>query len=217
MNKLLSTMIFALPVLLSGCTGITSTMLNRSDSDDYSVNKPAGAVHHFTQGIPVTVDVYTHLDLRITETLYYKSTKHGLEPVYLGRRLLDVEQNPRLTSKVFTVDFKKPGAGQLNYKATFDEQFFESFTNKIQDDTLKDITAALGTTSKVIKGIFTSSLSDKGLPKGLLDDLVVVKRHVAFKRFDINAPDFEKSVEEFVNLHMNSCHNCNSPPATYAR
>ncbi len=197
-----------------GCAGMTSTMLNRSESDDYSVNKPAGRVHHVTKGVPVTLKVLTHLDVRVTETLYYTDGANGLQPVKLGRRLLDVETNPIRTNKVFTVDFKRPGAGVLDYKADFSDQFFTTFKNKIDDQTLEDINYALGRTSGIIKRFLaTKALTVEKLETDVKNKLIVVTRHVAYQRFDVNDPNFETNVDAFISHHLNNCHECRFPPA----
>lgn len=218
MKLWIGTVIGLLVSVSVGCIGMTSTMLNRTDSDDYSINKPAGRIHHVTKGVPVTMKVFSHLDVRIVETLYYTDHgKSGLQPVLMGRRLFDVSTKPIRTSKVFTVDFKRPGGGSLGYKADFNEQqYFTTFKNKITDETISDINKALGRTKPIIKKF----LSTGGGPIKLATDnddisqqLVEVQRHVAYQRFDINDPNFEFNIDTFISQHLNNCHSCQTPPS----
>jgi hypothetical protein len=193
-------------------------MINRLDGGTFIGNsngtsKGNGQPRHF-KGIPITLEVPTHLEIFITETVYRKLKEDGESVVWeepLDLRIYNVRTNVVRTKKLFTVDFKRPAAGTLEIDAQLsDEQYFKKITSKLQDET---ITQSADLLSTVIKAVSTAS----GPTAAQLQKMTNVSREfrdVAYKRFDLNAPGFEWDVECFVNDQLSKCHSC-STGATY--
>jgi hypothetical protein len=168
-------------------------------------------------GVPITLRVPTHLDVVIKEKIYLKvGAEHGsLSRLQADKRSLFVETQIIETDKVFMVDPKRPAAGQLDYTMKFgadesgtdggkdNSQYFSSIESRIQDDTIKDITGAL-------KAVTDSLASKTNVGASRDSDLILIPdvRTVAWRRFDIDACDFEQQVADFVAIHMNSCNSC---------
>jgi hypothetical protein len=182
------------------------------------------------KGIPITLQVPSHLDVFIDEVYYLQGTvliegegedaKASFstidEPLLDAEahtpytRILNVRTKLIKTKKVFTVDYKRPGSGSLNSNTTFsDEQYFKSITNSITDTTITDSALLL---DSALKGVSTANKGPTQEQLAEFGDLLRDTRVVAYKRFDINEPDFELQVEEFVNTHLNSCDRCNQSP-----
>lgn len=198
-----------------GCTSISSTALNRTDGDTFygSSNGDPGANGETRpfKGIPMTVRVPTHVDVTIKEKVLLRVT--DTEVVYLQapKKHLSVESDIVYTDKVFTVDPKRPGGGSLDYNIGFgsknenydNRQYFKSIGTQITDTTIKDITKAIATVTEAIT-TSTGQLDVNRLP----GKVVVKHRTVAWRRFDVDAPDFELQIQCFVEQHMNNCNSC---------
>lgn len=149
---------------LLGCTSVKSTALNRTETDVFIGNSNGKPRAHCAarpfNGVPITLRVPTHLDVVIKEKIYLKlgEEKGSLSRLKADKRSLFVETQIIETDKVFTVDPKRPAAGQLDYTMKFgadesgadggkdNSQYFSSIKSRIQDDTIKDITGALSST-----------------------------------------------------------------------
>jgi hypothetical protein len=208
----------------SGCTSISSTLLNRTDNDIFVGNSNGKPNSHCGarpfKGVPITLRVPTHLDVSITEKLYLRKLCDGkLVRVQTTHRNLSVEPKIVETDKVFTVDPKRPAAGTLASTLTWgtdtdgkdNSQYFASIVNNIKDETIVDVTAALNTLLPTLKGLSTDAASDAAALarlKTLSGQLIVESRTVAWKRFDLDEPGFEHLVADFVSRHMNCCNRC---------
>jgi len=204
--------------LFVGCTSISSTMLNRLETDDFVGNsngklKANGAARPF-KGVPITLRVPTHVDISIQEKVRFCLNGNTLTPLRSTRRHLWVETDLVYTDKVFTVDVKRPAAGTANYTLEFGEktadldnrQYFKNIKSRIVDETIKDVTAAINT-------VFSALPSGRnGEPAGVAgsEGLVFFEqtRTVAWKRFDVDMVDFEMQVAAFVRDHLNNCNSC---------
>jgi hypothetical protein len=199
------------PVLLIatawGCTSTTSTLLNRTDSNHVVGNsngftRAAGQSRPF-KGVPITVRLPTHLDVTIKESDLYKD---AAPPDHLTRipnaTSRSVETALVETDKVFTVDPKRPAAGNLTQTLDFgageNSQYFQQIKYKIEDETIKDINAALNTLLPRIPTTTKGKSASSDLPEGVRE----MSRVVAWKRFDIDSPDFEQKVIAFVEMHL---------------
>lgn len=200
---------------------MTSTLLHRTDDDALYRNefpkRRHGKIHH-TRGVPITLEVPTHVDVFVTEKYYLQRGRDGLlaevKSSRMGRRNLGVRMVPVKTKKVFTVDFQRPAAGTLQYDLTFQQdeqlQYFERIANSIEDRTIRDITAALEDLSPVLSARATAGRTKRS---GSLSDLVIEnERVVAYARFDIDACDFEQQLDGFLEYHLNGCHVCGRLP-----
>ena len=202
---------------MAGCTLMKSTMLTRFDDNSFAgqsngVPQQHGQPRPF-RGVPVALKVPTHVDVAITETyfLYLADAKNGnrtlQEAVFDDPRVprnLDVKITPIMTKKLFTVDFVRPAAGTLDYKAEFtNDQYFSSIENTIVDETIQDITAAIKTVAPSLGLQATAEIGTN-----LASRVATATRTVAYARFDIDAPDFEEQLNSFVLLHVTGCHGC---------
>ncbi len=220
---------------LAGCASVKSTAINRVDSDVFigdSNGKPK--VHCSARpfnGVPVTLRVPTHLDVAIQEKLLFICDGKTMKR-HMGKRNFSVHTELVRTEKVFTVDPKRPAAGQLNYKMRFgandgnvdNSQYFSELDGFVVDRTIADVTLALRDITNALEGKgptkkpgATPEPKDVPAPAGAAGAIAPAEatvtyipevRTVAWQRFDIDSPTFEQDVAAFVELHMNRCHSC---------
>jgi hypothetical protein len=196
--------------LAPGCTSLRSTIINRFEDDTYAGNSNGDLKRHDMarpyRGVPITIKVPTHVDVKIVETSYmYRGPSDELRELKLTLPHRDVEIATIETDKVFIVDFKRPLSGSLKYKATFGEdQYFDEISGKLEDTTITDVASLVAT----IVPMFGKPASTTNT---LADELIVNKRVVAYRRFDIDAPDFELQVRCFLDEHLNCGHTCVGP------
>lgn len=189
----------SLLVVVSGCSSMTSSMLNRDDYDFFWRNSKVP-----NKGIPVTVKVPTHLKVWIEEEYYIQNTATGLQPFYPDTPVISVATGFDFEEKMFTVDFKRPGAGTIQTDVELDAeaQYFKKIHGKVVDNTIREITDIV----KQFKPAFATKTSefDEEIKKNLIFDT----RTVAYGRFDINDPDFEQKLAMFFDRHITSCNCC---------
>jgi hypothetical protein len=206
----------ACSLLLSGCSSFSSSVLSRLDDNSY-IGDSNGDPDIFCrtrpyQGVPITLQVPTHLDVFIEETYFLQA-----EDLANGRQqLLEVPttgpiRNVRAdivrTKKVFLVDLKRPCSGLLNASLKFNEdQYFDRIQGDVKDTTIEDSTALLAT-------IISTLPTGRPAAKQQLEYLKQV-RVVAYRRFDINTPDFESQVDMFVTQHLNCMGDACDPSLT---
>lgn len=199
----------------SGCRSISSTFVQRMDDDRLLGNSNGNPGLHDNakpfKGIPVSIPVLTHVDISISEEIFLD--KETLVPVQTNRRNLMANATPVTSDKIFAVDPKKAASGQSEYTLEMQEgrQFFKKIDQDITDTTIKDINAALGQIlpqplPKPVPAPSTKLSFDNANQSQT--DFVPVTRHVAWKRFDVSAPDFQDQIATFVNRHLNHCNSC---------
>lgn len=211
---------YSIILALTGCQTFSSTMLNRLGDNSF-IGNSNGYANGTSQarpfkGIPITLKVPSHLDVYVEEVFYLQDPGDGgsIRETLDDTRMLQVRTDLIRTKKVFTVDYKRPGSGTLNSTTNFsDDQYFKKIDNSIDDTTITDSAALLNTALKGVTGISTAADGPTTDQTGLLSNLLRDKRVVAYKRFDINDPDFELQVEMFVNQHLNNCDHCGSQPS----
>lgn len=205
--------------LLVGCNSISSTMINRLETDDFVGNSNGNPKAHCAtrpyKGVPITLRVPTHVDVSVEEKVRFCLKGNTLTPLQPTRRHLSVATDLIYTDKVFTVDVKRPAAGTADYTMEFgakgddldNRQYFKNVKSKIVDETIKDVTAAINT---VFSAVPSSAGGDNKTIESVDDGLVFFdqSRTVAWKRFDVDAIDFEMQVAEFVAQHLNDCNSC---------
>jgi hypothetical protein len=198
----------AMLLLFSGCASFSSTVLSRLDDNSY-VGNSNGNPNIFCgtrpyKGVPITLSVTTHLDVFIEETYFMQPKeqqfggKSDLTDVATVRPIRNVRAEQVKSKKVFLVDMKRPGSGTLTGGMEFnDQQYFDKITGEIADTTIKDSTALLATIiTKLPTGKQTAGESQAPF------EYLKRTRVAAYKRFDINAPDFETQVDTFVSQHL---------------
>lgn len=208
----------ALPLLfiagLVGCSTMKSTMLNRVDNDMFVGNSNGQPGIHCDpepfDGMPITVKVPTHFDVAIQETYFLAVRNNNLVELSMRHRSFSVETKVVETEKLFTVDFPRPASGTLSYNLDLDpeSQYFKEIKNEITDNTIKDVAAAIGKVAPAIAKLTSAGKAD--ISDDLKKHLIMDSRTIAWKRFDLDAIDFEEQVHCFVETHLNQCHTCRS-------
>lgn len=190
---LLSALAFA------GCTSMSSTMLTRNES-----NLCWQKIKHL-KGVPITVKVPTHLKVYVYEKHFLEERDGQIQVVKLDFVIRDFASEFLYTEKVFTVDFKRPAAGSYNLDLDLTEdQYIQKISHDVTDETIKDVTALLG----ALPGLGIKFAEGGEGERGTLDErLKEVKAVVAVGLFEIDDPEFEAQVTEFVNCHMNQAHD----------
>ena len=133
MFRLTTTLLLA--GLFTGCASMRTTPMKRLDDDSYCVQCPAN-------GVPITVKVPTHLEVKIYEQLFFKIDGNTikLQNKEDCKRNLKVATTPIKTDKVIFVDPKRPGAGTSFYNMEFntDAQMITQYESFVYDRTLDD-------------------------------------------------------------------------------
>ena len=160
------------------------------------------------------VKVQTHVDIYIEEQyVLWKGEKFETwREKTLPNKFYSVRAQPILTDQIVITDFKRPASGTLDLKMSFtDDQYIDKITSSIQDTTITDSAALLTTIiTKTGSGASVYNPNRTNTPSARYQWKT---RTVAYQRFDINAPDYESQVEEFVSEHLNSCNRCGISPS----
>jgi hypothetical protein len=100
----------------------------------------------------------------------------------------------------------------MNFGDGANGQYFTNIESYIQDETIQDITEALQTITDSVTGLPKAKSTSYPVAAGEKNKVVVFPevRTVAWRRFDIDACDFEDQVAAFVSEHMNNCNSCES-------
>src|SRR5690606_10199716 len=107
------------------------------------------------------------------------------------------------TEKIFTVAFKRPAAGTMTMTLDFkdDEQYFKQIQHEVEDETIKDVTALL-------QAIAPGGLIGAPASREAGDPWIeVVESTVAVALFEIDDPEFELKVSNFLQCHLNQAHD----------
>jgi hypothetical protein len=224
MNKVGTSVAIAITALVAGCTSISSTVLNRQDDDVFVGNsngRPRGdGQPRPFKGVPMTIRVPTHLDIAIKENiLLFRAPNGRMQRIKTAKRSLFVEPKCIETDKVFMVDVKRPLAGALNYKLVFgsnvsggpdNSQYFNEVKTHLADTTIQDVNTALGSILPLVAKLAAGDTNPSAPP---LDSTIATEvRTVAWKRFDLDAPDLHQQVAAFVEQHLNCCNDCHEYP-----
>jgi len=213
MNKLNLAWILGLLLLHAGCVSYRSTIMSRTPDDRLHRNS-----NQCTRGIPVTLKIPTHMDVRIEEEYFITQAGDKTAIPQLSRSLRSVAMQKVYTPKVVTVDFVRPGAGTLALADGQEdgikmdpEGYFASIQAKIDDQTLTDITAQKDNLAKILgKGSIKSakavSAGGETIDVGNAGAWQSYKTMIAYKRFDISEPGWELAMQDFVDEYI-QCQN----------
>lgn len=193
-----------------GCASMDSTMLARNESNS------GWERHPHLRGVPITVKVPTHVKLYVYEKHFFIPTEAGIRRLELPYAVRDFSYDFIESEKIFTVDFKRPGAGDFNLRLDMKaDQYIDKVQHDVTDKTLEDVTALIGSIAP--GGIFGTPVAPQksaaetaggsfkeGIPA---EHLKEVNSVVAVGMFEIDAPDFEQQITEFVNCHLNKAHD----------
>ena len=215
MRRLICAAITVAAISTFGCNSISSTLVNRTDSDFFYGNSNGDPCRKCQtrpfKGVPITVRVPTHLDIAVKETVFLRATKDNehISKVITPRPHLFVETQLIETDKVFTVDVKRPAAGTLDYSMTFgkkddptdDEQYFSEIKSTIVDKTINDINTSLQGILPLLRKAPTAKSTAAPGERNVFTE----NRIVAWKRFDLDAVDFELQITAFLEQQLNYC------------
>jgi len=198
--------VYFIPVLIStiaaGCSSSRSTMLTRNEC-----NTGWNKISHL-HGTPITLKVPTHLRVYVYE-------KHFMEKVDIAGvirwqkvempAVYDFGSETLYTDKIFTTDFIRPAAGAFNLKVDYtQDQYIQKVQQDITDETLKEV----GNLIEKLPGLFVPKPAGAKLAAGEIgDSLREVKSVIAANVFEIEDPNFETNVSEFVQTFL----NCRTP------
>lgn len=188
-----------------GCSSIESTFLARNES-----NTGWSKISHL-KGVPVTVEVPSHLKVVIREKHFIAPTAtHDFAFIKLPAPIRDVTTEIVKTAKVFTVDFKRPLAGKAKLDMELDQerQYFTKIAQQVEDETISSIGDLIGDLDSV--GFHLAGSGKNHSP----DQLREVSSVVAIQMFEIDDPNLEVNVVEFLNCHLNQSHDAFTVPAS---
>ena len=206
-------------VLPLGCSSMTTVLLDRNEDGSLSRNCP-NPIH----GIPVMLKVPSHLDINVREVTYWSASDNELTPINSPYSHREVDSNLQYTEKMFVVDPMKPGAGTENYGFTFKSGvanpksdsaghgYLDSVTYRVEDKTITQSATLLANVLPLLKKPPTLATKTSAEAFGL----ITTSRVIAFRRFNINAPDFEQQVASFLDMYLNDCNRCNETLAPHA-
>jgi hypothetical protein len=193
---------FGVAVLVSvlgiGCSSSRSTMLTRNEC-----NTGWNKINHL-HGTPITLKVPTHLRMYVYDKYYME--KVSVAGVSRWQRadiptLHDFGSEILYTDKIFTTDFIRPAAGTFNLDVDYtQDQYVKRVQQDITDETLKDITNLLST----LPGKFFPLPSAVKASGQDATDWKEIKSVVAANVFEIDDPNFESNISDFVQTHLNS-------------
>lgn len=123
---------------------------------------------------------------------------------------LMVETELKYTDKVFLVDFKRPAGGVLNLNSADidDEQYFSKIQADVTERTLADVSGAINTLKGPLGNLAKKNPNNATPTSAITPDGEVTngvdfqKSVVAFRRFDLNEPDWELAMRGFVDSHL---------------
>lgn len=185
-----------------GCTSIKSTHVKR---DENICGWKTDKLH----GYPITVKVSHQLEVRIMKKEYVQGNK-VLRDAVTGKPIQTRYAKFKVLERdeIFTVDFKRPGAGTLTYNVELDaeKQYFEKIHNEIEDKTIEAITQALGIVGEGFSAI------PRAKPAGNFGDLNVgtIESLVGITVIDITDPELEQKVHAFLCRYLTGC----TPPCS---
>lgn len=202
--KILSLVAFsgALAVIV-GCSSLKSTMLTRDES-----NSSWQSIK--TCGVPITLRVSTHLRVQINEKRYLTPKMGATAAENTWTPLTDPQGCPIVsvswqhdfikTDKIFTVDFKRPAAGTIDFSATFQDQYMTNIASKIEDKTIADVSNAIQGILKASRrtGVTGDAVAGAG------PELREVDSVRAIAVFELDDPTWELQLAQFLDTYLTS-------------
>ncbi|MBL8810739.1 MAG: hypothetical protein JNM43_11225 [Planctomycetaceae bacterium] len=187
--------------VISGCRSTSSIMFSRNESNT------AWCQFKKVDGVPITVKIPTHLKLYVYDKYFLEIDKiAGSERLAKADIpiLRDFAHEMIYTEKVVMVDFKRPAAGSSNLKVDFTEdQYIKNMQQDITDETLQRVNELVATT---LPSFVEASGGTE--PQKIEDRIKEVKSIVAVGMFDVDDPNFEMLVQQFLQDHVNCSAGC---------
>jgi len=182
-----------------GCSSIRSTPLDRLEDSSLIANPTTPL-----KGIPVTLRVPTHLEITVIERSYGKGddkSRFGK----CGAPVIVVDAAVRETEQVFLLDPQRPASGEQKYGFTYlakdagkpGHGYLASMNYKAVDSTIKDSAALAVSALNAIRALQQDTKDQKP------DEGTFVDSVVAFRRFNLNSPNFNHELQAFLDAHVN--------------
>lgn len=194
-------------MFLFGCSSIRTTVLERTPEHQL-VENPDRPL----KGMPVMLRVPSHLDVTVNEVHTWVKGPKDVEAMQLtsGRAQFDVDCKLIEIEKMFVVDPLRPLSGDQEYGFGFYQPTTEnsaihpgqlkSMAYKSVDTSIRDVAALAGAVIQRVRQASAQNTTSVSSPAPVFTTSCVV----AFRRFDINEPDFEESVRAFLSEAVNS-------------
>ena len=193
---------------ICGCSTSSSTFLFK---DEFNLNWLN--IKHL-KGTPITLRVPTHVKVYVYEKKFLQAVTAGgvkeIKFIETATPMRDFAQDFIYTEKIFTVDFKRPAAGTLNLQVDYTaDQYIDSVKQDITDETI-------ARTGEFFQRLGASGLiqTSANAGKNVEENIKEVKSVIAVGVFEIDAPDFETQVMDFLNIHLNV--SCDQPNCKYS-
>lgn len=231
--------VIALCISTTGCGSMKTTFYTRHEDDTLCKDN-----EHPINGVPVMVNVPTHLEVKINETIHLVKNHDTTEVMLLNdmapseHRILAVEPQLHYTEKMFVLDPKRPFSGSASYGMQFASSIktpakdskagLQSGANASAMDANghgylrslnysvddKTITNAIDLIASL--GPMLASPISKGQQNepAVPVGLHTTTRTVAYGFFDLASPTFEDELNSFLHLNLNNCSNCNGMTGT---
>jgi hypothetical protein len=187
-------------------------------------------------GIPVMLKVPSHLEVKITETLYavYDQDVGDLHVIPLDHPDLAVAAELKYTEKMFLLDPVKVGAGAGGYGLGFGPAkdgdkpgasilgedglatghgYLHSANYKADDQTIIQSANLLSAVLNFNKVKTAFGSSGNILDTTQAGSATKINRVVAYRRFDLASPGVNDEVYAFLEEHLNRCNACSKLPS----
>jgi len=167
------------------------------------------------RGMPVTVRVPKSLEIKVVERRFYQPG--GDFEFITGSTARIVRQEILHKDQVFMVDAVRPAAGDLNFGASFEnaknDQFFSKYDSKVDDKTLKTITALIPNLPDVLSNIKKArAIAGDSVTNNATTAMAYTEHLVAVKVFDVYDPCLTEQVMQFMDEYVNNCKpGCGTP------
>lgn len=160
-----ATMSLVIVTVVCGCRSIESRLI---DSDPRTGRLAEAKL----QGYPITLKVPTHLRITLYRNHFVEELSNGgLQVVtYQKEPLTTVTYSSQLleTEKIFTVDHRRPAAGQLQYGVNFTEdQYIDSVSSAATEDAIRQSSLALARAATLLRSGSVNPRSESDATRGL--------------------------------------------------
>ncbi|MCA9065001.1 MAG: hypothetical protein KDA96_18150 [Planctomycetaceae bacterium] len=192
-------LLLAVLVVLPGCKSIKSTLLLRDEMN-------LGWQTIESDGIPITLRVPTHLQVAIVDVQYaHRPGEKGWALLSDGDKpvtTVSVSHHFIVTEKIFTVDPKRPAAGDIDFTIDLaeDKQYLSKVTSDITDRTIQETSMAF---ERIFAAFNPGGAGGDADNKGTTDNpLAPIESVRAMQVFEIDDPCFEQNLSAFLNEHF---------------
>lgn len=190
----------------AACTSIKTTLF---DADNYAGN--GEREKRCLRGIPITMDVPTHIQITVTETSYFTKDTTGRYVPACVPPTHSMKYDLIVKKELYTVDFKRPAAGINDLKISFDGgasngQYFSSISQDVTDVTIDKVAALIKQildSTPTLASLAKSANANAGNTDPAPAALIAVPRVVACEFFDLRFPNLERRIQCFLEQQIN--------------